>query len=95
MDIVNVTFRPNVGKMQGQVVELKQHDQVLEHLTRLEKATDDATRIEVAEALVELVQDATHYKVEQVLLESGTEYSEILFSEFRACGIATYVVEQL
>jgi hypothetical protein len=81
--------------MKSRVYELKEHTQVVNLLTQLEKATDDVQRLDLSEELVLLVLEATNYKVEEVLLESATEYSEILFREFRDHGIATYVVEQL
>lgn len=95
MDIVNVTLRNLTREQKTQVVEIKEHDQVVDLLTRMEQALSDKVRSELAEQLVELVQESTKYKVEQVLLESATEYSSVLFSEFRSNGIATYVVEQL
>lgn len=95
MDIVNVTLRNLTREQKTQVVEIKERDQVVDLLTRMEQALSDKVRSELAEQLVELVQESTKYKVEQVLLESATEYSSVLFSEFRSNGIATYVVEQL
>jgi len=81
--------------MKSRVYELKEHTQVVNLLTQLEKATDDVQRLDLSEELVLVVLEATNYKVEEVLLESATEYSEILFREFRDHGITTYVVEQL
>ncbi len=95
MDIVNVTLRNLTREQKTQVVEIKERDQVVDLLTRMEQALSDKVRSELAEQLVELVQESTKYKEEQVLLESATEYSSVLFSEFRSNGIATYVVEQL
>lgn len=95
MDIVNVTLRNLTREQKTQVVEIKERDQVVDLLTRMEQALSDKVRSELAEQLVELVQESTNYKVEEVLLESATEYSEILFREFRDHGIATFVVEQL
>lgn len=95
MDIVNVTLRSLTVTMKSRVCDLKEHPQVVNLLIQLEKATDDLQRLGLAEEIVSLVQEATNYKVEEVLLESATEYSEILFREFRDHNIATYVVEQL
>lgn len=95
MEMVNVTLRSLTSEMKSRVYELKEHTQVVNLLTQLEKATDDVQRLDLSEELVLVVLEATNYKVEEVLLESATEYSEILFREFRDHGIATYVVEQL
>jgi len=95
MDIVNITLRNLTPEQKARVVELKERDQLVDLLTRLEQALDDVSRLHLAEEVVGLVLESTNYRVEEVLLESATEYSAILFAEFRDHGIATYVVEQL
>ncbi len=93
MKIINVTFREVNASLQRKKVEnVGKHHHVVSLLTDLEKATTDKERKNIARHLVYFV---CGYNIEAVLLESATEYSEILFREFRDHNIATYVVEQL